>query len=175
MEETKEEIQIEQVKSMQEKLLDASETSICNILDQEISTDNLDLLSKLVDIHKDISNEIYWKIKESEIMRYNNYGTYDNYGRYNDYGRYNEYGRRGVDAKYRGHEYMDRMYDGYNRYEDGREQYNRGNYNAKDDTIRSLQYMLESTMDFFRMLKSEAQSQEEVQMIRQTAQRIAQM
>ena len=35
--------------------------------------------------------------------------------------------------------------------------------------------MLESMEDFARMLREEAQSQDEVEMIRQTAQRIAQM
>jgi hypothetical protein len=35
--------------------------------------------------------------------------------------------------------------------------------------------MLESMEDFARMLREDAQSQEEVEMIRQTAQRIAQM
>ena len=35
--------------------------------------------------------------------------------------------------------------------------------------------MLESMEDFARMLKEEASSQEEIEMIRQTAQRIAQM
>ena len=42
-------------------------------------------------------------------------------------------------------------------------------------TKRSLKYMLESMEDFAHMLREEAQSQEEVEMIRQTAQRIAQM
>ena len=35
--------------------------------------------------------------------------------------------------------------------------------------------MLQSMEDFARMLRDEAQSQEEVEMIRQTAQRISQM
>jgi len=56
-----------------------------------------------------------------------------------------------------------------------REQYNRGNYNAKDDTLRSLQYMLESAHDFFKMLKTEANSQEEMQMIREYAKKISEM
>ena len=62
------------------------------------------------------------------------------------------------------------MYDHYGRYEEGRQR-----YGANEDTKRSLKYMLESMEDFARMLRDEAQSQEEVEMIRQTAQRIAQM
>ena len=80
------------------------------------------------------------------------------------------YGRRGYDAKYRGHEHLDRMYDNYGRYEEGRSR-----YGANEDTKKSLEYMLRSMEDFARMLKEEAQSQEEVNMIKQTAQRIAQM
>lgn len=166
-------------KSIQDKIIESVEESICEIIEVGLSPDNLDLLFKLVDIHKDIHNEKYWKAKECEIMRYDNYNGYGNYsaGGYNNYGReqYGEYGRRGGGRRYRGHEYMDGMYDGYSRYEEGREQYNRGNYNAKDDTLRSLQYMLESTTDFFKMLKSEANSQEEMQMIREYAKKISEM
>lgn len=177
--------QIEETKSMHDKVLEETESSICNMLEQGISTDNLDIIYKLVDIHKDICNEKYWKVKECEIMRYDNYGRYNEYGRYNDsgYGNYSnynnygrdEYGRRGVDAKYRGHDHMDRMYNEYSRYEDGREQYNRGNYGAKDETLTSLKYMLESMQDFVKMLKSEANSQEEMQLIREYTKKISEM
>ena len=72
--------------------------------------------------------------------------------------------------RYRGHEHLDRMYDNYGRYEEGRQR-----YGANEDTKKSLEYMLRSMEDFARMLKDEAQSQEEVMMIKQTAQRIANM
>lgn len=105
------------------------------------------------------------------------YGNYGNYGRrpgYDSYGRDsygdNSYGRRGYDSRYRGHDHLDRMYDNYGRYEEGRSR-----YGANEDTKRSLKYMLESMEDFAKMLREEASSQEEVEMIRQTAQRIAQM
>ena len=111
-------------------------------------------------------------------MNYGNYGGrragYDTYGRerYGEYGdgSYGEYGRRGVDSRYRGYGHLDRMYNEYGNYNYGRER-----YGANEDTKRSLKYMLESMEDFARMLKEEAQSQEEVEMIRQTAQKIAQM
>jgi hypothetical protein len=116
----------------------------------------------LVDIYKDI--------KEVENMNYGNYGR-GSYGR-NEYGNYSEYGARSRDSRgrYRGHEDLDRMYDDYGRYMESRER-----YGANDDTKRSLKYMLESMEDFARKLRDEANSQEEVQMIRDTAQRIAQM
>ena len=117
--------------------------------------------------NKDMYNEKYWKAKENNMM-YNNYGR-----RYEPYG--NDYNRRGVDEKYRGNDYIDGMYNGYNRYEEGRRDYNRGNYNAKDDTLNSLRYMLESAMQFINMLKSEANSQEEMQMIREYTKRISEM
>lgn len=37
---------------------------IDDIISEGIEMNNLDVLGKLVDIHKDISNEEYWKIKE---------------------------------------------------------------------------------------------------------------
>ena len=166
--------QIEETKSMHDKLIEETESSICNMLEQGISTDNLDIIYKLVDIHKDICNEKYWKVKEREIMRYDNYGRYNEYGRYDNYGR-DDYGRRGVDSKYRGHEHMDRMYNEYSRYEDGRNEYNRGNYGAKNETLTSLKYMLESMEDFVKMLKSEANSQEEMQLIREYTKKISEM
>ena len=183
MEENEEKVeQVQDAKSMQDKVLEETESSINNMLEQGISTDNLDIIYKLVDIHKDICNEKYWKVKESEIMRYDNYGRYNEYGynvggnynNYNAYGR-DEYGRRGVDSKYRGHDHIDRMYNEYGRYEEGRNEYNRGNYNAKGDTLTSLKYMLESMEDFVKMLKSEANSQEEMQLIREYTKKISEM
>lgn len=114
-------------------------------------------------------------------MNYGNYGrgSYgrDEYGR-GEYGRemygdYDGYGARRRDSRgrYRGHEHLDRMYDDYGRYMESRNRYGANS----EDSKRSLQYMLKSMEDFARMLKEEAQSQEEIQMIKQTAQRIAQM
>lgn len=139
------------------------------------SNNNLEYLYKLVDIEKDLC-----EIEEGgESMNYNGYGRYNDYGRYgrDEYGR-DEYGRRGnyrARGNYRGNDYMDSMYNEYNRYEEGREQYNRGNYNAKEDSMKSLEYMLESMVDFVKMLKEEAQSQEEVNMIKKYTRKISEM
>ena len=155
---------------MEEKLIECIDKKIKEVLDQDINTNNIEYLYKLC--------KIKHMAKEDENMKYNGYNGYSNYNNYNDYnGRragfnsYGEnYGRRGQDAKYRGYEQLDRMYNDYGRYEEGRQR-----YGANEDTKRSLKYMLESMEDFARMLKEDAQSQEEIEMIRQTAQRIAQM
>lgn len=156
---------------VKEKLNEKLEEKICQIIEEDISPNNIEMLDMLIDIHKDVANEEYWE-KKGESMRYSNYGRGYNEG----YGR-REYGARSRDSRggYKGHEYIDEMYGEYGRYEEGRQDYNRGNYGAKEDTLKSLEYMLESMVDFVEMLKSEAGSQEEIQLIREYTQRIAQM
>ena len=137
----------------------------------EITGNTLEAIGDLVDIYKDIANVEYWCEKEESEM-YGRYGR-DSYGEYGrgSYGR-DSYGRRERDSRgrYRGHDYMDEMYDYYGRYMEGRSR-----YGANEDTRKSLEYMLRSMEDFARMLKEDAGSEQEVQMIRDTAQRIAQM
>lgn len=153
---------------MEEKLAEKVKEKIQHILDEDINTNNLEYLYKLIDIYKDT--------KEVESM--NNYGAYgrDNYGagnyNYGAYGRNNygaygrdNYGRRGYDTRYRGDEYIDSMYGNYGRYEEGRGAYNRGNYGAKDETLEGLECMLEATADFFNMIKEEATSPEEQKLV----------
>lgn len=159
---------------MHEKLEKKTEESIKKILDEGITTNNLDHLYKLTKINH-IAKE------EENMNNYGNYGNYsgrrpgydtygrDEYGR-GRYGNYEGYGARGRDMRYRGDDYMDRMSEEYGRYMESRQR-----YGANEDTKRSLQYMLKSMEDFAHMLKEEAQNQEEVQMIRETAQRIANM
>lgn len=140
------------------------------------ANNNLEYLYKLVDIEKDIC-EIE---EDKDSMRYNDYGRYgrDEYGIQGNFGR-DEYGRRGnyrARGNYRGNDYMDSMYNEYNRYEEGREQYNRGgNYNAKEDSIKSLEYMMESTVDLVKMLYENAQSQEEVNIIKKHIKKMSDM
>ena len=168
-----------ETKNWCEKTIENAEKQISMINEENIGTNNIEYLTKLIDIHKDLMNEKYWEEKMM-FMRYNNYNDYNDYDR-DEYGRrsrdsrgrYNEsgnYGRRGYDAKYRGYDSLDRMYNDYGRYMEYSE-----NYGHNEDTKKSLKYMLESMEDFARMLKEDAQSEDEVMMIRQTAQRIAQM
>ena len=170
-----------------EKLNEKINETIEKVVEEDNILGNIDLLYKLVDIHKDLANEKYWQNKE-EIMRYR-YGNYgENYGRRmrDSRGRYMEgnygddYGRRGVKGtgrgRYRGEEILDDMYQDYGNYSESREEYNEsGSYGAKEDTKQSLKYMLKSVEEFMKMLEEEATSQEEVEMVKQTARKISQM
>ena len=144
------------------------------IATQGIQNSNIEYLYKIVDIEKDLC-EIE---KGGESMSYNEYGRYGIEGHnLGDYGR-DEYGRRGnyrARGNYRGNDYMDSMYKEYNRYEEGREQYNRGDYNAKEDSIKSLEYILESAVDLVKMLYDKAQSQEEINIIRKYTKKMSEM
>lgn len=152
---------------MHEKLKKTTEESISKILDEGVTTNNLDYLYKLVDIYKDA--------KEVENMNYGNYGarrpgydTYgrDNYGRYyGEYGR-DEYGRRGYDMKYRGEEYIDRMGNEYGRYMESRERYGAG-----EETDKSFHYMVKALEDFIQVLHQEAETSQQKQMLNETLQR----
>ena len=125
---------------------------------------DIDYLYKVVDIYKDL--------KEVENMN----GNYGNYGEYNrGYGEYNEYGRRGVDSKYRASKYMDGMRGSYEAYEDARNEYNRGNYGAKEDGLKELEYMMHAAMKFIKMVKEEATSPEEQEIVRKHIMKISEM
>lgn len=174
-------------RDMQEKVKKETKKIINDILEDGIHSDNIDFLGKVVDIHKDISNEEYWKDKEEVYdMRYRTSGRdmYDD-GRYGDHmsenygrgrrrdsrGRY--MGRDGY-SKHRGDDMIDEMYRRYEDYNDGKDQYNRGNYGAKDDTIESLECMMEAVVDFIEALKKDA-DQEELDIIRKYSRKISEM
>lgn len=169
-------------KEMRENINKQVEEKINSILKDGVKQANVDYLYKLIDIHKDMANEEYWEEnKEDADMRYKAYGrdeyrTGGNYGRRSrdSRGRYQEgeYNRRG---NYRGHKMIDEMQEHYGNYSEGREEYSRGNYGAKQDTLKSLEYMLESVVDFIEMLKHDASSQEEVQMIKEYTKQISEM
>ena len=166
---------MEEEKKLEDKVLEKVESKITELVDTEgVKKENVDYLGKLIDIHKDIENEKYWKNKEE-----NNMYMRDDYG--NDYrggrsrdsrGRY--MGDRRSES-YRGQRVLDEMYDGYRNYSDGREEYNRGNYGAKGETMKSLEYMLGSVTDFIEMLQRDAGSQEEIDMIKKYTRRISEM
>lgn len=110
-------------------------------------------------------------------MRYRDYGEYgdESYGRRgvpgSGRGRYRDgYGRRG---NYRGEDIMDDMYQAYGDYSEGKEEYNRGNYGAKEDSMKSLEYMLKAMEDFGMYLLEDASSEQEKNMIRQTLKKMS--
>ena len=154
---------------MHEKLEKKTEESINKILDEGITTANLDHLYKLTDIYKDA--------KEVESM--NNYGNYgarrpgydsygrDNYGEYNGYENYGEnYGRRGRDMRYRGDDYMDRMSNEYGRYMETRERYGAG-----EESDKAFHFMAKALGEYLDFLHEEADTPQKKQMLNETLQR----
>ena len=170
----------EENKDWCKKTKKAIEEQIEKIAEEEINADNITYLGKIVDIHKDLVNEEYWKEKIMRYRGYDNYGNYDtdnyNGGRRRDSrGRYMDgmsYGRRGVPGSgrghYRGHEALENVYDTYDEYEENRT-YGEG------DTKRPLKQMLNSAEDFFAVIMQEADSPEEIKMVKETARRISEM
>ena len=178
---------------MLDKLKEETENIICDILEEGIKMDNIEMLDKVVDIHKDIANEEYWEVKKEDIdMRYmrgsyndgrgGNYGNYGNYGRDSNResgdgsygrrrrdsrGRYMEGGRSG---NYRGHEMLEDMQYNYGEYSEGRER-----YGTDKETMESFKYMLKSFKDYYKHLKQEASSQQEVEMLEDVAREISEM
>ena len=157
---------------MHEKLEKKTEESITKILDEGITTNNLDHLYKLTKI-----NHI---AKEDENMNYGNYGNYNgrgpghgSYGNYGEYGRdnYGDYGRgnygaRGRDMRYRGEDELDRMYGEYGRYQESRSRYGAG-----EETDKSFHYMVKALEDFIKVLHEEADTPQQKQQLRESLQR----
>lgn len=149
------------------------EKIIKQITENGLDIGNVELLYKLIDIHKDIENENYWKEKEENMM----YRDYDNYngGRSRDSrGRYMEgsYGRRGVPGsgrgRYRGYDYIDEMSRNYGDYSEGRDTY--GN---DHETEKSFDKMLQSLEDFTYLLMQEADSPDKIEKVKMTARKIS--
>ena len=149
---------------MHEKLEKKTEESISKILNDGITTTNLDFLYKLAKI-----NHI---AKEDESMNYGNYGGrrpgYDNYGTYSGYDNYGRgsYGARGRDMRYRGDEEIDRMAGEYDRYQESRNRYGAG-----EESEKSFHYMVKALEDFIRVLHEEADTPKQKQMLNETLQR----
>ena len=151
---------------MEEKVIKKMEESISKIIDEGVNTNNLDNLYKL--------SKIKHMAKEDENMNYGEYGgrgpvhgSYGNYGEYGNYGNYGRgsYGRRGVDARYRGEEELDRMTGEYGRYQE-----NRNRYGAGAESDKSFHYMVEAYKDFTKVLFEEAETPQQKQMLREAIQ-----
>lgn len=163
----------EEKKEITDVLCEKIEEKLQKIVDEGISTSNIDVLSKLVDIHLDLKNEKYWKEKV-DMRRYGGrYGEYNGYGgNYGgSYGR-DSYGRgraRDSMGRFKGEEIFDTMAEEYGNYRES------GSYGAKNDAMKSLEYMLRLDEKFLDMLEEDAQSQEEIDMIRQHKMKMANM
>ena len=146
---------------MEDKVIEKMEESIKNLLEQGLTTSNVDNLLKL--------SKIKHMAKEDKNMNYSGrrpgYDTYGNYGNYGEYSRRN-YGARGYDMRYRGDESLDRMSGEYGRYMGSRSRYGAG-----EETDRSYHYMIKALEDFINVLYEEADSEPQKQMLRETIQR----
>ena len=148
------------------------EKLIKQVTESGLQVANVELLYKLIDIHKDINNEEYWKKKEENMM----YRDYDNYsgGRSRDSrGRYmDSYGRRGVPGtgrgRYRGYDMIEEMGEHYGDYSEGRD-----NYGNDRETEKSFDKMLQSLEDFTYLIMQEADSQDKIEKVRKTARKIS--
>lgn len=165
-------------KSVIDKVTEEVDKSIKRIMEQGVQTSNIDFLYKMIDVKKDIA-EIE---KEEQEMMYGNYDRdydmmYSGGRRRDSRGRYMEsdsYGRRGVKGtgrgRYRGEEMMEDMMYHYGNYNEGREQ-----YGADEETMKSFKYMLKSFKDYYKHLKDEASSPQEVKLLEETAQEMLEM
>lgn len=156
------------------------ERIIKQITENGLQTANVELLYKLIDIHKDIENEKYWKEKEEESMyrgrdyfmddSYNGGRSRDSRGRYMD----GSYGRRGVPGtgrgRYRGYDMIEEMGEHYGDYSEGRD-----NYGNDRETEKSFDKMLQSLEDFTYLIMQEADSQDKIEKVRKTAKKISEM
>ena len=154
------------------------ERIIKQITENGLQTANVELLYKLIDIHKDIKNEDYWKEKEENMMyrgrdyfmddSYNGGRSRDSRGRYMD----GSYGRRGVPGtgrgRYRGYDMIEEMGEHYGNYSEGRDTY--GN---DRETEKSFEKMLQSLEDFTYLIMQEADSQDKIEKVRKTARKIS--
>lgn len=142
----------ESIKSEVEKILG-------DISNEGINRDNIDYLEKLLCSHNKLEQEQYWEVKKMYYGNYRRDGYDDmNYGR----GR-----RRDSRGRYKGHDMLEDMRDGYDRYSENRR------YGGKD-TSESLEYMLESIVCFVEMLEEDA-SEQDINLIRKYTRRIAEM
>ena len=167
-----------------DKVKEEIDKAIKRIMEQGVQTNNIDFLYKMIDVKKDIGQIE----KEEQEMMYGNYGR-SSYGEYSEGGNYSggrrrdsrgrymeggSYGRRGVPGtgrgRYRGEEMMDEMAYHYGNYNEGREQ-----YGADEETMKSFKYMLKSFKDYYKHLKEEASSQQEVKMLEDVAREISEM
>ena len=167
---------MEEEKKQETNVLDKTKEEVEKLIKQVtesgLQVANVELLYKLIDIHKDINNEEYWKKKEENMM----YRDYDNYGggRSRDSrGRYMEsYGRRGVPGtgrgRYRGYDMIEEMGEHYGDYSEGRD-----NYGNDRETEKSFDKMLQSLEDFTYLIMQEADSQEKIEKVRKTARKIS--
>lgn len=163
-----------------EKLIEEVEKQIDQVVTEGIQPANLQKLGDLVDIHKDLCNEEYWKKKEEVMqMRYSNYNEYNDYGRRGVAGTgrggyRGGYGRRGVRGSgrggYRG-EAIEEMIEHYENYNDASSEMNMGNYGAEGEMIKSVDSIMKNVYEIAEEL-TETGNPEVMHIIKKYARKI---
>lgn len=125
--------------SMLDRVREAVEKPMDLILKSGVSSNNLDYLYKLIDVYKDVENIEYWNAKEEHM-------------------RYKDYQRRPEDS-------IDTMFRNYRAYSENKEMNDRSVSSINKDSMMCLENMLISVVDFIKMLKTEASTQEEIDLI----------
>lgn len=149
-----------------EKIIKETENKLNEITASGINQSNIDYISTLVDVHKDLKNEEYWKEK---IMRYGNY-RYDDYDD-SRYGRGRKRDSRGrYMGKHRGHEILDEMGRYYGEYVDGVEMYGHDN-----ETDKSFDRMIDCFEEFAYAIVEEIDEPMKADKIRKVARKISEM
>lgn len=160
---------MEEEKKINENVIEKVENKIQELITNEgVKKDNVDYLYKLIDIHKDLKNEEYWKVKEEKYMRDYREGYNEGYGR-----RYRgEYGRRGVPGsgrgRYRGGEAMMEMQENYEEYNEASE------YGAEGGMVKSAEAIMKNIYEIVGEL-AEADSPEVMHIIKKYSKKISEM
>lgn len=181
-----------------EKLMEMVKKELGEIENKGITANNLELVGKLSNIYKDLAKGKHYEEESKqggqEMTEYGRYreGGGGGYGTsyrdgyrdgYNDgggsggYGAYSDYGRRGVPGSGRRYsnsrmsEHIEKMREGADQYEYGRERYMHGGDESRVvEGLEKLMYavcmLVESTMDF-------AETPAEKEIIRKHIQKIS--
>ena len=168
-------------KKTTEQLSQKVEEQLKKVVDQGITSSNIDYAYKLVDIHKDLANEKYWEKKGEMIeMRYNE-GYNEGYGRRGvpGTGRYRgEYGRRGVPGsgrgRYRGEDAMMEMQEAYEDYNEAYSETMNGNYGAEGGMVKSAEGIMRSVTEIVKEL-AEADVPEVMHVIQKYTKKMSEM
>lgn len=170
---------------MIDKLVNSVEKELKEIGEQGLNASNLDMTKKLVDMYKDLQ-EVEQMGGSYNMRGYGRDGGYSNRGGgYQGRGRYyveGDYGNRGGynsrgGGNYNGYnrmkEHLDRINDGVEMYDYGRERYQHGDseeriYEGLEKIMYAVCMFVESAMDF-------AETPEEKDIIRRHVQKMSGM
>ena len=144
---------------MEEKLKEKAEELLNVYIEEGLNMENIDLVMKLTDIHKDMSNEKYWKEKIDMMFR--------------NYSEGGSYGRRGVPGtgrgRYRGEEALEDMQYHYGNYSEGY------SYGHDQESEKSFDKLIECLESFIYTIMEEADEPQKIEKIKRVAKRISDM